>query len=64
VNRAPHGWEKFFRRSHAASSHENIGPGRVRAESLDQPRKSIAPGSTAALAVNADDVQGELAKRT
>jgi hypothetical protein len=60
VNRAPHGWEKFFRRQ----LHENIGPGRVRAESLDQPRKNIAPGSTAALAVNADDVQGELAKRT
>jgi hypothetical protein len=36
VNRAPRGWEKFFRRSHAASSMRTSGP-RVGAEPLNQP---------------------------
>jgi hypothetical protein len=35
VNRAPHGWEKFFRRSHAASSMRTSGPRVV--EPLNQP---------------------------
>jgi hypothetical protein len=63
VNLAPHGWEKFFLRSQAASSINTSGPGRIGAESLDQARKSIAPRPTAALAFDADDVEGKLAER-
>ena len=43
--------------------HEQIGQGDVCAESLHQAAKAIASGSIAALAFDADDVQGELAER-
>jgi hypothetical protein len=43
--------------------HENVRARRVGAESLDQARLGVAPGSAAAFAVDVDDVQGKLAER-
>jgi hypothetical protein len=42
---------------------ENVRASRIDPESLDQPGEAVAPGSTAALALDADDVEGKLAKR-
>jgi hypothetical protein len=43
--------------------HQHVRASRIGAESLDQPGEGIAARPTAALAFDADDVQGKLAKR-
>lgn len=55
MNLARQGALKSARRGQAASSSSTSGQGGVGAESLDQPGESVAPGSAAARAPDADD---------
>jgi hypothetical protein len=63
VNRAPQWPREVLSALKCRQGNEQIGQGDVGPEPRHQAVEAVAPGSTAALALDADDVQGKLAER-
>ena len=61
VNRAPYGWETSFPPLAGGQCHENVRAFGIGAEPLDQPSQAITSRPAAALAFDADEVEGKRA---